>query len=181
MTEACTMTPLSKPGPRRRRRLLPLRRGYSLAAAVPADGHDCRAGGDGQLRAGLGNDPWDVTMLNLGIGFLGGGLIGGTIGIQYQKRVRSTVIGIMAGSMAGLVAAAITVADLSPSAAFVDCGLLIGLAVFVRLMTTSRLKPSPVVYEDRPARKLPWSHVHPGRLAAAIAMGLCTVVALEPP
>jgi hypothetical protein len=123
--------------------------------------------------------PGEVLVPNLVVGLLGGALIGGTIGIQYQQRVRSTVVGIATGGMTGLVAAAITIGDFSASMAFIDCALLIALAVLVRLTTSSRPKPSPFRYDDRPAATAPFLHIHRGRLVASLGMGLCAVIALR--
>src|SRR5688500_10032537 len=109
------MTLRSKPWARRRR-MLPLRRGYSLAAVFLLIATIAVLASMARS-VSMRNVPWEVLAPNLAMGILGGGLIGGTIGIQYQQRVRSTIIGIMGGSLTGLVAAAITIADFSPAAA----------------------------------------------------------------
>jgi hypothetical protein len=170
------MTPRSNR--RLRRRLLPLRRGYSLAAVFLLVATIAVLTAMARSVFTIKQPPWEVFIPNLIIGLLGGALIGGTVGIHYERRVRSTLCGILVGGIAGQMGAAITVADFSPAAAFINCGVLILLAVFVRLTTATRTKPSVIRYVERPAQTVPLSQARRGPLVAAIGVALCAIVGL---
>jgi hypothetical protein len=171
--------PRSKQPIARRRRALPLRRGYSLAAVFLLIATIAVLLAMARSAFSLKAVPEEVLGANLLVGFLGGALIGGSIGIQYQRRVRSTVCGILTGGLAGLVAGVITVADFSVSAALIDCGLLIALAIVVRLMTSGRPKPSATVFEDSGVALLPLRQAHPVKLLASLGMLLCAGLAIQ--
>jgi hypothetical protein len=174
------MTPLSRSGLPRGRRALPLRRGYSLSALFLLMATIAVMAAMASSLPAWGKIPWDVTTANLVIGFLGGALIGGTIGIHYERRVRSTATGAAVGAAAGLITGLISISQFDPLMSIVQCGVLVTLAILVRMTTPSRprFKPLPAETPAASAPQSRWSHAHRPRLIGAAVTGCCTLVAL---
>ena len=161
----------------RRRRVFPLRRGYSLAALFLLIATVAVLAAMASTIPLTGNMPDAVVTANLIVGFLGGALIGGTIGIHYERRIRSTAVGALVGSLAGLTGGALTVSNFSPFMALVQSAVLVGLAVAVRMTspTRPRLRRMPPAAPPPPTRL---AHVHRVKLLAALLMTGCTVLAI---
>jgi hypothetical protein len=161
----------------RRRRVFPLRRGYSLAALFLLIATVAVLAAMASTIPLSGNVPDGVVAANLIVGFLGGALIGGTIGIHYERRIRSTAVGALVGSLAGLTGGALTVSNFSPFMAVVQSAVLVGLAVAVRMTspTRPRLRRVPPAAPPPPTRL---AHANRTKLVAALLMTGCTLLAI---
>lgn len=177
------MPPRSSTSPvRRRRRVLPLRRGYSLAALFVLMATIAVLAAMASSVPSWQKVAWNVAIPNLVVGFLGGALLGGTIGIHYERRARSMIAGIFVGAAAGLIGGALSFADFNPFMALLQCAVLVALAVLVRLTTPLRPRLNvlnvPAVAEVDDSWTLRLAQVNRIRLLAAIFMAGCTVISV---
>ena len=164
---------------RRRRRVLPLRRGYSLAALFLLMATIAVVAAMASSVPSWSKVAWNVAIPNLVVGFLGGAILGGTLGIHYERRIRSTLAGIAMGAVVGLVAGALTIAEFSPLMALMQCAVLLALAVVVRI--ASPLRPAPQLSPDaaHSGSLLPeLTQANRIRLLAAVLMAGCTVISI---
>jgi hypothetical protein len=156
-----------------------LRRGYSLAALFLLIATVAVLAAMASSVPAWNKIPWGVATPNLLIGFIGGSMIGGTTGIQYERRLRSTLVGMLVGSQAGMIAAALSISNFNPFMAFLQCAVLVMLALLVRLTTTSRPKLPPLPDERAPFSLTTYlAHASRGRLLLASLAACCTLAAL---